>query len=72
MIRYLEKRYKSKFHEIPVMKNKFAGFQVDGRSLPRKRNKIFNGELTLENLRKDDHGVYECVVKNDVATIIAR
>ena len=46
--------------------------KVDGRSLPRKRYKLFNGELTLENLRKDDHGVYECVVKNDVATIIAR
>ena len=47
-------------------------FQVDGRSLPKKRFKLFNGELTLENLRKTDHGVYECVVKNDVATIVAR
>ena len=71
MMRYLEK-FNSKCYETLVMKSKFGGFQVDGRSLPRKRNKIFNGELTLENLRKDDHGVYECVVKNDVATIIAR
>ena len=47
-------------------------FQVDGRCIPRKRYKISNGELTLENLRKDDYGVYECVVKNDAATITAR
>ncbi len=50
----------------------FYRYQVDGRRLPRKRHKIFNGELTLENLRKTDHGVYECVVTNDVATIVAR
>ena len=41
-------------------------FQVDGRRLPRKRHRIYNGELTLENLRKSDHGVYECVVSNEV------
>ena len=41
-------------------------FQVDGRHLPRKRHRIYNGELTLENLRKSDHGIYECVVANEV------
>ena len=40
--------------------------RVDGRRLPRKRHRIYNGELTLENLRKSDHGVYECVVSNEV------
>jgi len=46
--------------------------RVDGAKLPRKRHKIFNGELTLENLRKSDHGVYECVVSNKVATVVHR
>ncbi|XP_040573911.1 protein turtle isoform X4 [Lepeophtheirus salmonis] len=40
--------------------------------LPHKRSKVYNGELTIENLRKSDHGVYECVVSNEVATITAK
>ena len=28
--------------------------------------------MTLSDLRKSDHGVYECVVSNEVATIVAR
>ena len=44
--------------------------QVDSKSLPRKRHKIYNGELTLENLHKIDHGTYECVVTNRVATVV--
>lgn len=47
-------------------------FQVDGKSLPYKRHRRYNGELTVHNLHKSDHGVYECVVSNDVATIVAR
>ena len=50
----------------------FIFWKVDGKKIPRKRHKIFNGELTLENLRKSDHGVYECVVSNEVATIVHR
>ncbi len=33
---------------------------------------MYNGELTLDNLRKSDHGVYECVVTSDVATVSVR
>ena len=47
-------------------------FKVDGRRLPRNRHHTYNGELTLESLRKSDHGVYECVVSNAVAAIVAR
>ena len=39
---------------------------------PFAANTINNGELTIDNLRQSDHGVYECVVHNDVATIVAR
>ena len=28
--------------------------------------------MTISDLHKSDHGVYECVVSNDVATIVAR
>ena len=28
--------------------------------------------MTLKDLRKSDHGMYECVVSNEVATIVAR
>lgn len=45
---------------------------MDGVRLPPKRTSILNGELTIENLRKSDHGVYECVVSTEVATIVAR
>lgn len=50
----------------------FVLFKVDGHHLPRKRHKLYNGELTLDALHKSDHGVYECVVENEVATIVAR
>ena len=46
--------------------------KIDGQPLPRQRATEHNGELTLDNLRQSDHGVYECVVSNDVATIVAR
>eukprot|EP00095_Tigriopus_kingsejongensis_P006307 snap_masked-scaffold61_size441589-processed-gene-2.1 protein:Tk06307 transcript:snap_masked-scaffold61_size441589-processed-gene-2.1-mRNA-1 annotation:"protein turtle isoform x8" len=46
--------------------------RVDGHHLPRKRHKVYNGELTIDALHKSDHGVYECVVENEVATIVAR
>lgn len=46
--------------------------QVNGKHFPRKRTVEFDGELKLDNLRKSDHGIYECVVSNEVATITAR
>jgi len=46
--------------------------QVDGRRLPRGRHRLYNGELTLDSLRKTDHGVYECVVTSAVATVVVR
>ena len=46
--------------------------RVDGRPLPEKRISFLGGEMTLSDLRKSDHGVYECVVSNEVATIVAR
>ena len=47
-------------------------FQVDGRPLPKLRTNFLGGEMTISDLHKSDHGVYECVVSNDVATIVAR
>ena len=46
--------------------------KVDGRRLPRGRHRVYNGELTLDNLRKSDHGVYECVVSSAVAAVAVR
>ena len=54
------------------MKTSFFLFQVDGRRLPDKRIRFVGGEMTMSDLRKSDHGVYECVVSNEVATIVAR
>ena len=31
---------------------------------------VYNGELSVDNLRKSDHGVYECVVSNRVASVV--
>ena len=45
---------------------------MDGRRLPDKRITFLGGEMTMSDLRKSDHGVYECVVSNEVATIVAR
>ncbi|XP_059095272.1 protein turtle-like isoform X4 [Tigriopus californicus] len=57
---------------IGTPKPKISWRRVDGHHLPRKRHKLYNGELTLDALHKSDHGVYECVVENEVATIVAR
>lgn len=45
---------------------------MDGLKLPERRISFLGGEMTLSDLRKSDHGVYECVVSNEVATIVAR
>ena len=31
---------------------------------------MYNGELSVDNLRKSDHGLYECVVSNRVASVV--
>ena len=55
-----------------IIENILLLFQVDGRRLPDKRIRFVGGEMTMSDLRKSDHGVYECVVSNEVATIVAR
>lgn len=39
--------------------------------LERDRVKLSGGNLTIENLRPSDFGIYHCVVSNEVATIIS-
>uniref|UniRef100_T1JAP3 Protein turtle n=1 Tax=Strigamia maritima TaxID=126957 RepID=T1JAP3_STRMM len=42
----------------------------DGAKFPHERYSIRGGNLTIKSLRKEDHGYYECVVQNDVATLV--
>ncbi|KAI5710718.1 hypothetical protein M8J75_011009 [Diaphorina citri] len=42
----------------------------DGVALPKNRVKIVGGNITIEGLRRVDFGYYECVVSNEVATIV--
>ncbi|XP_030380444.1 LOW QUALITY PROTEIN: protein turtle [Scaptodrosophila lebanonensis] len=37
----------------------------------RNRVKISGGNITIENLRREDFGYYQCVVSNEVATLLA-
>jgi len=46
--------------------------RTDGSPLPKKRHKEYQGTLTISGLQKKDHGIYECVVTNEVATLTAR
>lgn len=39
--------------------------------LPSDRSEYKNSHLILHGLRKEDHGRYECVVENEVATLVA-
>lgn len=39
--------------------------------LPLDRSEFKNSHLILHNLRKEDYGRYECVVENEVATLVA-
>lgn len=39
--------------------------------LPSDRSELRGSHLLLHSLRKEDHGRYECVVENEVATLIA-
>lgn len=44
--------------------------QVDGSKLPRERALIRGGNLTIRGLKKEDHGRYECVLENEIATLV--
>ncbi|XP_031622823.1 protein turtle isoform X2 [Contarinia nasturtii] len=43
----------------------------DGMPLQRNRVKSSGGNITIENLRRSDFGFYQCVVSNEVATIVS-
>ncbi|XP_059221864.1 protein turtle isoform X2 [Stomoxys calcitrans] len=38
----------------------------------RSRIKISGGNITIENLRREDFGYYQCVVSNEVATLMSQ
>lgn len=44
---------------------------LDGIPLQKNRVKSINGNITIENLRRSDFGFYQCVVSNEVATIVS-
>lgn len=45
-------------------------FQRDNQNLPRDRTDIVGGNLTIRSLRKSDHAYYECMVSNEIATLV--
>ncbi|KAG8193648.1 hypothetical protein JTE90_024012 [Oedothorax gibbosus] len=44
--------------------------RADGEKLPRERATIRGGNLTIKGLRKEDHGRFECVLENEIATLV--
>ncbi|XP_054713630.1 protein turtle-like [Uloborus diversus] len=44
--------------------------RADGTKLPRERALIRGGNLTIRGLKKEDHGRYECVLENEIATLV--
>ncbi|XP_046664143.1 protein turtle-like isoform X8 [Homalodisca vitripennis] len=42
----------------------------DGQPLQRNRVRVTGGNITIEGLRRTDFGFYQCVVSNEVATIV--
>jgi len=44
---------------------------VSYSKLPPERSEQKGSYLYLHNLRKEDHGRYECVIENEVATLVA-
>ncbi|XP_076068866.1 immunoglobulin superfamily member turtle isoform X3 [Oratosquilla oratoria] len=43
----------------------------DQQNLPRDRTELVDGNLTIRTLRKSDHAFYECVVSNEITTLIS-
>ncbi|XP_076333287.1 protein turtle-like isoform X2 [Tachypleus tridentatus] len=44
--------------------------RTDGKQVSRDRAIQNNGNLTIRTLKKEDHGRYECVLQNDIATLV--
>lgn len=44
--------------------------QADGSKLPKDRSFVRSGNLTIKSIRKEDHGKYECVMENIIATLV--
>ncbi|XP_068085306.1 protein borderless isoform X2 [Anabrus simplex] len=44
-------------------------FRKDGSPLPVERMTMHNGNLTIDNLKESDRGLYQCVASNEAATI---
>ncbi|XP_067143840.1 protein turtle-like isoform X3 [Centruroides vittatus] len=44
--------------------------RADAKKLPRDRTEVIGGNLTIRGLRKEDHGTYECVLENEIATLV--
>ncbi|CAM1297979.1 IGSF9B (predicted) [Pycnogonum litorale] len=53
-----------------IPKPKVFWRRANGRSLPKPRIIIRGGNLTLKGLKKEDYGHYECVIQNEVATLV--
>lgn len=49
----------------------FVLLQKDGSELPRGRYSLDGGNLTIENIQKEDRGMYQCSASNDAATVTA-
>ena len=45
--------------------------KVGNGKLPKDRTFIRNGNITITNLRKEEFGKYECILKNEIATLVA-
>lgn len=45
--------------------------KADGSKLPKDRSSVRSGNLTIKSIKKEDHGVYECVIENEIATLVA-
>lgn len=44
---------------------------INYAKLPSDRSEYKNAHLSLHHLKKEDHGRYECVIENEVATLVA-
>ncbi|XP_054162943.1 protein turtle-like [Oppia nitens] len=44
--------------------------KTDGSKLPKDRTFIRSGNLTIKSIKKEDHGKYDCVLDNIIATLV--
>lgn len=45
--------------------------RAHGSKLPKDRTISRQGNLTIKSIKKEDHGRYECVLENEIATLVA-